>query len=93
MHLNISDNAIREIKKSDEYLQAIENIILNVPNYRCAGDTPTHEEIYIWITDFPKKPMHAAFSKIMGITESNSEQLINGILDKIDFKGYEEENE
>ena len=83
--LETNEKSIKMLKESEHYLKAIEDIIFNVPNYRCSGNTPTHKEIHVWITDFPKQPMHEAFAKIMGIKEGQSEKLINGILEKLNL--------
>lgn len=70
VHLNISEDEILEIMRSDEYLKAVENLMLTT---RSPADRKT------WIETF--KDMPSRVGKRMGLPEEVVSDIIGRVLD------------
>ena len=71
-HLKISENAIREIMKSDEYLAEVENLIRT---------TRSPEDLKKWIQTYRNMPTR--FGARMGLSEEVVSELIEKVLDRL----------
>ena len=71
MHLKISEDEVRVIRDSDEYLVAVEGLI---------HTTQSPAEIVEWIETYPRSEMPLRFGKRMGLPERVVSQLIEKVL-------------
>ena len=71
MHLKISEDDVRAIRDSDEYLAAVETLI---------HTTQSQAEIVQWIETYPRNEMPSKFGKQMGLAETVVSELIEKVL-------------
>ena len=74
LHLNISETEIYDIMETDEYLAAVENLMLT---------TRSPADIEKWIENYPRSEMPSKFGKRMGLSEEVVPELIEKVLDRL----------
>ena len=73
IHLNITEKDVRSIRESNDYLLAVEDLILTWRE--------PHENLK-WIESYPRATMPSRFGKRMGLAEEVVESLIERIIEK-----------